>query len=259
MQALNLAGINTNTVAITDYKMVASKVARVVIAFTGKQTAESITATLSEQLKHLAIPVEHSFRVIKDKVAVGYVRANTEVRAVEDEKQLRAGYKTMAKNILMDNKDKTLWDVKEGAAGKFLARHGNEDLSELVESAVTHRQDIPRLSQLASVTAAPRELVAFVSASGDMDYGFCMAAKPGKLKVFSSATCTEVIVPVEAVATVLPKGAAKIPLSVHKRIVAAGISREDANQEKEYYTRLFSYAPEYLSEVKEMVDSTAMM
>jgi hypothetical protein len=256
---MNLSGINTNTVSITDFKIVATKVARVVIAFTGRMTPESITASLGEQLQHLAIPVEKSFRIIKDNVAVGFVRANVEVRAVADEKELRAGYKTMAKNILMDNKDKTLWDVKEGAAGKFLARHGNEDLSELVEAATTHRTGIPRLNQLATATAAPRELVAFVSTAGDMDYGFCLAAKADKLKVFSSTSCTEVIVPVEAVATVLPKGAAKIPLSVHKRITEAGISREDAKQEKEYYTRLFSYAPEYLADIKEMVDSTAVM
>lgn len=256
---INTAGINLNTVSITDYKILANKLARVVIAFTGKHDRESITEAVASQLKHMAVPVENSFRLIKDSVAVGYVRANTEVRAIDDKNELRANYKVMASNILMDNKDKTLWEVKKGAGGTFLARHGNEDLSELIDAAVNRRSDVPRLNQLATASVAPREFVAFASASGDMDYGFCVAASKtsDKIKVISVTTCAPVVVPTDAVASVIPVGGAKIPLSVHQRITAAGISREDANQEKEYYTRLYSYDPDYLAEVIRQIDGTA--
>lgn len=262
---LNTAGINTNTVSITDYKIVAAKLARVIVAFTGDHTRDTIAEAIADQTKHMAAVVESSFRIIKDNVAVGFLRANTEVRVVNDVKELRASYKTMVKttasNILMDNKDRTLWELKEGAGGKFLARHGNEDLSELIGAAVNHRNGVPKLHQLAMASVAKREFVAFASASGDMDYGFCVASSEAKqaLKVVSATTGTAVVIPNDAVVSVIPVGGAKIPLSAHKRILEAGISREDAKQEVEYYTRLYSYAPDYLAEVIRQVEGTATM
>lgn len=261
MLELNAKGIDVNTVSITDYKLVAARLARVVIAFTGKHTKESITAALTSQLKFHAAPVENSFRIIKDNVAVGFVRANTEVRAIEDKAELRANYKVMASNILMDNADRTLWEVKEGAAGKFLARHGNEDLSELVGAATNHRTGVPRLNQLAMASVAPREFVAFASASGDMDYGFCVSSnnEVGVVRVVSTTTSRPINIPSECIASVIPVGGAKIPLSTHKRIMAAGISREDAKQEAEYYSRLYAYDPAYRDEVIRQVNDTAAM
>ncbi len=231
------------------------------MAFTGHHDRQSLNDAITAKLKYLATPVENSFRIIKAGVAVGYVRASTEVRVVEDAKELRASYKVMASNILMDNADRTLWELKEGAAGKFLARHGNEDLSELVESACMYRSEVPRISQLAQASVAHREFVAFASASGDMDYGFCVStnAKAGSIKVVSSTSGLPVVIPESVVASVIPVGAAKIPLSAHKRIVEAGISRDDAKQEIEYYKRLYSYAPDYLSEVIKQIEGTAAM
>jgi hypothetical protein len=257
----NLNGLTTNTVSITDYKVIAPKLARVVAAFTGKHTRDTLTESITAQLKHLATPVENSFRLIKDSVAVGFIRANTEVRVLEDKNELRTKYKTMASNIMMDNKDKTLWEVKEGAGGKFLARHGTEDLSELVESAVYRRHDVPRLANLATASAAPKEFVAFASHSGDMDYGFCVAANAQRqaIKVVSTNTNSVVTIPCDAVATVLPVGAFKIPLSAHKRITAAGISREGHDNLIEYYTRLYSYNREYLDLYIEQINTLAVV
>lgn len=256
---INATGINTSTVAITDYKLVASKLARVVIAFTGRHTRESLTEAVASQLKHLAAPVENSFRIIKDNVAVGFVRASTEVRVIEDATELRAGYKVMASNILMDNADRTLWEVKEGAAGKFLARHGNEDLSELVGAAVHRRPDVPRLNQLAQASAAPKEFVAFASASGDMDYGFCLqaSAESGVIRVMSVASGKPINIPSDVVASVIPVGGARIPRATHERITASGISRDAVNQQVAYYEKLYAYDPAYLAEVIRQVEGTA--
>lgn len=260
---INASGINTNTVAITDFKLVASKVARVILSFTGDPTREEITANLCKQMKHLAAPVENSFRIIKAGVAIGYVRANTPVRNIESEKELTAGYKVMASNILMDKEDASLWEVRKGAGGTFLARHGTEDLSELISASLNPRTGIPRLNHIAQASVAKREFVAFASASGDMDYGFCVAANSakGKVKVVSIATREAIVIPHEAIASVIPVGpqGLRIPRETHNKIMASGIDRSSADQEIAYYKRLYGYDQAYLDDVIDQIEGTAAM
>jgi hypothetical protein len=262
---INTKGINVCTASITDFDIISRGLARVVVAFTGHQTKAELAESLAKQMKYMAAPVENSFRMLKAGVAIGYVRANQELRPV-DEKELRASYKVMSSNgqtnILMSNEDSTLWEVKKGASGMFLARKGQEDLGELVNAAVNRRMDVPRLSQVVSANvAAPREFVAFASESGDMDYGFCVkASKEGtKLKVVSSTTGRAEVIRATQVASVLPANAVAIPREAHKRVLASGISRDDVNQQIEYYSRLYSYAPEYLNEIKRQVEDTAAL
>lgn len=256
---INTKGISTVTASITDYEMINSKLARVIVAFTGNPSKENLIETLAKQMQYLAAPVENSFRFLKDNVAVGYVRANQELRPTT-EQEVRAGYKVMAKNILMSNDDRTLWEVRNGAGGMFLARQGQEDLSELVSASTNRRQDIPRLHQVVSAhVARPHEFVAFAADSGDMDYGFCTAAsKDGsKLKVVSRTTGREEVVASKQVASVLPLSALDIPKEAHARVLASGISREDVTQSKEYWSRLYQYAPSYMSDVIQQVEDTA--
>ncbi len=253
--------LNTVTASITDYQMISKGLARVIVAFTGKPTKEELTEMLASQFKYAAAPVTNSFRMLKDKVAIGYIKANNELRPVED-KEIRASYKVIAKNILMSNEDRTLWEVKTGASGMFLARQGQEDLSELVNASVNRRPDVPKLRQVVSANvAAPREFVAYATAEGDMDYGFCVkASKDGsKLKIVSRTSGKAEVIEATQVASVLPKSALSIPKEAHQRILASGISREDKDQQIEYYTRLYSYAPSYLADVIEQVENTAAM
>ena len=258
---INTQGINVCTASITDYEMISSKLARVIVAYTGKQTKADVVETLAKQMKYMATPVENSFRMLKANVMVGYVRANQELRPT-DEKEIRASYKVVANNILMSNDDRTLWEVKKGASGMFLARQGQEDLSELVNATVNRRQDVPKIHQItASHVAASREFVAYASDSGDMDYGFCVkASKDGtKLQIVSSTTGRAEVIKATQVASVLPANAVAIPRDAHQKVLASGISRDDVNQQIEYYSRLYGYAPQYLAEIKKMVEETAAM
>lgn len=258
---INTQGISTVTASITDYELITAKLARVVVAFTGRQSKEQITESLAKQMSYMGTPVENSFRMLKAGVAVGYVRANQELRPTT-EQELRAGYQVMASNILMSNEDRTLWEVKTGASGTFLARQGQEDLSELVEACVNRRSDVPRLSQVVSANvAAPREFVAYAAESGDMDYGFAIkASKDGsKLKVVSSTTGRVETIRSTQVASALPRDAVAIPRSTHNKIVASGIDRDDVNQQVEYYNRLYGYNPTYLAEVIRQVEDTAAL
>lgn len=256
--------LSTQTLNITDFKLVKASAAKnesrvfakVVIAFTGKHTKETIQEAISAKLKRLAAPVENSFRIVKAGVAVGFVRANREIRVPESEKELRANYRVLGSNIVMDNEDKTLWAVKKGASGTYLTRHGSDDLGELISAAQYPRPDVPHLGQISLSAGAKNEFAAFVSPSGDMDYGFVTAANPtgSKVKVVSYRTKQEQIVPAE-LCTAFYKVA--IPKSAHQQIVKAGISPKDKADAVKYWTELYQSTPAYMDMViKQVEDDT---
>ncbi|QRE00281.1 hypothetical protein [Burkholderia phage BCSR5] len=253
--------LSTKTLSITDFKMVKASaspretktLAKVIIAFTGRMTKDEIQEAITAKLNRLAAPVENSFRIIKAGVAVGFVRANKEIRVPESKEQLRANYRVMSSNILMDNNDKTLWAVKQGAGGTYLTRHGEDDLSELVNASVYRRNDVPGLSQVAMAGAARGELAAFVDATGDMDYGFVTATSKdkSKVKVVSARTRTETIVPVELCASFYQVA---VPAAAHKHCLKAGLTPEQKQGQIKYYQELFKYAPEYLRMIEKQIN-----
>jgi hypothetical protein len=239
-----------DTVAVTDFKMQSKTLAKVMICFTGKQTKDQIRAALTEKFDGLAAPVDDSFRIVKAGVAVGFVRANKEVRVVND-KELRASYKVMSSNIMMDDSDKSLWEIKEGKAGKFLARHGNEDLSELVSANVNRRQDIPALRHLQIAKAAPGEFLSYVSKTGDLDHGFVVAASDKQVKVVSCTSKMPEVVAYDVVTAISPVPVHK---AFAKKMVEAGISREDKAQAIAYWQEYYKYAPQYMEETIQQVN-----
>jgi hypothetical protein len=243
--------MDTNTISITDYEMKTPTIAKVVISFTGQFNKEKVRASLLKMLDNRAAPVDNSFRQIKAGVAVGFLRANREVRVV-DPKELRASYRVMgSSNIMMSEVDNSLWEVKTGKGGTFLARHGQEDLSDLVESSTQRRSDIPRIAQLSMARAVPGEFVAFTSKSGDMDYGFAVAANAEKVQVVSSTTSMAAVATYEMVSFI---GRPPIPKSFAQEMQKAGISREDKTQAIEYWKKLYAYNPEYLRMVIDQVN-----
>lgn len=242
------------TIAITDFEMKSETLAKVIVSFTGRFNKDSIRASLLSKLNGLAAPVENSFRMIKAHsaggVAVGFLRANKEVRVVEDN-ELRASYRVMSSNIMMDNKDKSLWTVKEGRSGKYLARHGNEDLSELVNASVNRRSDVPGLRHLSMAKASAGEFVAFIDKTGDMDYGFAVRANADKVQILSHTTHTPTIVGYDMVASICH---VPVPKEFARQMTKAGISRADKDQANEYWRKLYSYDPAYMQEVVDQVN-----
>jgi hypothetical protein len=244
-----------NTVAITDYKIdpATPNLAQVVISYTGKFDKETLRASLREKFDNRVTPVEDSFHEIKAGAAVGFLRANREVR-MPDQQELRASYRKVgASNIMMSDADNSLWEVKEGKSGKYLARTGQEDLSELVQASVNRRTDIPGLRHLATASVANNEFVSFVSKSGDLDHGFVMATNKEntKIKLVSFATRTDTIVALENVTAI---SRVPLPQSFVQQMATAGISREEKSQASEYWKKLYDYAPNYLSDVLDQVD-----
>jgi hypothetical protein len=244
----------SNTVTIADYEMLTPTLAKVVISYTGKYNKESIRASLRAKLDKRAVPVEDSFRQVKAGVAVGFLRANTEVRVL-DTKELRANYRVVgSSNIMMNEADNSLWEVKTGKGGTYLARHGNEDLSELIHASVQPRATGTRLFHISMASAAKGEFAAFVSKSGDMDYGFVVASNDKKMQVVSQASHTSVVVD-QTMVTSLSR--APIPKSFAVKMATAGISREDKSQAIEFWKQLYAYNPAYLKMVIDQVNEDA--
>ena len=212
-----------------------------------------------------ARPVKDSFRWLdaSKNYAVGFVVPNREVKSVEGREV--SGFREIAANIYMDEKDSTLWDMKDGHSGKYLARQGVDDLAHLLEHArVSPRGSTPRMYsiQQASVTAAADDgsvsYVAFVHAApygAEVDYGVCVGhTDSGEAIVVASSSRQTVVVPNDVVVTVASLETKNIP-SIRSKVRAANAMTPKLTPE-EYWKLQYSYNPEYmelvLKQVREM-------
>jgi hypothetical protein len=264
-------------VAISDYQMLKDNLARVIINCSSFMDKESITAKLVARLAGKAQPILSSFQWLnREKTqAVGYVTAFREVKTVES--TTMAGFRCVeqASNLYMDESDKSLWEMKEGASGQFLARRGVDDLSSLIEQCrVAPRAGQPRCSMLqASVTASTaqqvaREMVGYCWASkfqAGTDYGFVLSSEEnGDLNVLSVGSDKVEVVPQSQVfATVdisdMPKPTKAQAAAwdrTHGKETAA--ERTDSKLSIEDYYRLaYAYNPEYVQKIMLQIQDIA--
>lgn len=254
-----LKGIKTDTVSISDYSMVTAKVARVIISFTGEPTKQSITDTLVRKFKGLAAPIESSFRLLDKSTAVGFVRANREVR-LADEKQIRASYKVLSKNILVSNEDESMWEVKKGAGSLYLARHGQEDLSDVIQSALTANTNAPRFGMVASVMPNKNDVVAYVTENGDVDYGFATKIGIKRIALVSHVTKRPVLVPSNRI---IASYEVDVDKNVDKQIRRNLITAENMEDVKptmeDYYRQLYGYDTDYMNQVIEQIEQLSFV
>lgn len=253
--------METKTLSITDYEVVSPTIARVVVATTGHPTKNQMAEMIQAKFDNRVSPIENSFQVVTSgsqrDVAVGFVRTNREIRPVE-EQEIRASYRVISSNIMMDNRDRSLWEIREGATGKFLARHSNEDLSELVEASVDRQPYTPNLRHVSMASAVKSEFASYVSKSGDVDHGFVLATSKNQdqVQILSMTTHMAEVVDMKLV-TALSR--VPVPKSFHKQMIKANISAADKAQAKEYWTKLYSYDPDYLAQVKQQVEETTFL
>jgi len=245
-----MSDFQTNTVAITDYRVKTPTLAKVILSYTGKFGRDFMHDEVARIFDNQVSLVKSSVKKIKEGVAVGFVKANRAIRVVT-EKELKASYRVMGSNMLMDDADKSLWEVRQGAGGnKFLARHGQEDLTALVQASRLARPDVPRLSQLTIAKAGRNELVAFVDAEGDVDHGFTVASSDDKVKVVSFARKAVATVDYDNVVSITP---VQIDAGVHAAVMAS-LTPEEKKVANAYWTRLYSYDPEYMRETIRQVN-----
>jgi hypothetical protein len=252
---LEINSLKASTVNIIDYRLKSETLAKVLISFTGEHTGESLTESLCNKLKNGARPVQSSFKIVKPGLAVGFLRSNRAVIALPTRTELGARYRVMSSNIYLDSTDKSLWEVKNGSAGKYLARHGQEDLTALVEATVQRRTDLPGLRHVTMAKAAKNEMVAFVTDDGSMDYGIALQGSDDSVRVMSVARHIPVTASYDQVVSM---SAIRVPASVDKEIRAA-LTPEEKKTEADYWRKLYSYSPDYVAQIIEQVNQGTVL
>lgn len=251
--------MNTNTINLNDYEIIGSsgELARVVLSYSGNMKGENLIHAVAKMFDGLAMPIRKSFKQLASNSVIGFIAANREAKPY-DEKTDSGQYRAIASNLLMDKDDKSTWELKEGAAGKYLCRHGMEDLSELAHDTVNSLPGVPKLHQVASAAVATREFVAFVNPEdNDMDYGYVVAKADdsAKLTVVSSQSKELVTIDDKLVVHAVNLMGSDNQETGYPEL-AANINDQDAVAE--YYKKLFSYAPDYAQKLIDLVGDEAV-
>lgn len=156
---------STAAVAITSYQPINPTLARVVVTHANLERVgkTEIRQAIASALGNKARPVEHSFRSVATAgvaSAVGFIKLNHESQPY-DEKRV-SKMRVLSKNMLMDEQDDSLWNIRTTADGqRLLCRQVKEDVSELLVTASVHVHRAPAIESIASV-AFVHDLISFV-------------------------------------------------------------------------------------------------
>ena len=267
-----------------EFQLVSGTLARITASVSAPCSQSNLLGYISAAFKGKVTPVRGSFTWMDNtkKGITGYVYAPTPVMHVEGGK-VGAGFRQTAANMYMDESDKALWQMKEGAGGKYLVRQGVDDLAAMIEQARSSpRGSAPRMSQVqqASVVASTgsnQQFVSFVSEgrrTSEMDYGVVLGAAEGKMiNVLSHLTREVTMVPkINIVASfdIDMQLAPKVPkerVEVLKKELAAkaavgnthvqrasGDALAPSISQADYWRLVYAYSPEYVEEIIKTID-----
>lgn len=251
-----MLAINTFSLAVQDYQVMSPTLARVVLSYSGTPPSkDEVRTSIAKMFNGMASAVTSSFTALDPtgavKAVVGFVKANRQVRELSDMDPART--KVMSSNLLMDTEDKSLWEIKAGASGQYVVKQGQEDLSELVHLAHTRRSGIPSLTEIASVTGDKDEFVAYVDkTTEEVHTGFVIASTDDKMTVVAFESNEEV--EIESAQLVQAR---YLDADDRKNLSKSPMAAEVANDRKamvEYYKQAYSYSPEYIQAIIDMID-----
>lgn len=175
VSALEAKGVKVS-VAITDFQPINKTLARVIVttAAADSVTKYDLRQAIGAATQGNAFPIESSFHRVDSNgmpALVGFVRANTTAKPYLQTEVSKM--RVMAKNMLMDASDDSLWAVKTTASGdRMLVRQSQDDLSPLLASVKKSIPRAPRIGQLATV-ANLGDAVAYVDTRSErVRYGF---------------------------------------------------------------------------------------
>ena len=265
--------LNSNILAgvmpasVTEYSMVNDRVARVIVSTVSNPNTRSLQAALESNLGESVSPVRGSFRWLNSEKSalIGFVALATPQRLLEKDDPVQAGYRLVARNMYMSQEDQSVWEMKKASAGTYMVRQGQDDLTELLETArVSPRGGVPRMASVVSASAQPTELVAFVNSRGlsapSVDYGFAVTRNDGSIDVVTASYDKPIHVRANEIVASYTLDANEVHRNLtqgmERRSIKAGA---DKSASVEYYKKLYSYAPEYLKKVLDEVDEMAAM
>lgn len=261
-----LAGISP--VSISEYRIINDRVAQVVVSTMNRMNSDHLEASLKERLGSAVSPIRGSFRWLNDEKTHmhGFVARVNACVMLDGKDPAKEGFRLVASNMYLSEADQSTWEMKPGAAGQYMVRHGDDDLTELLEASRSGvRNTAPRMSTIASAAVQPTEMVAFVNSMGSavpsMDYGFCVAVQNDQLRVVTSGYDNPITVRANEVVSVHTLDAKEI-----QSIYASGATKNkvqasgyDKAGSAAYYKKLYSYGPEYLKLVLKEIDEMAAL
>lgn len=225
-----------SSATIHEYRMINPSLAKVTCSIVKGATKDKIAASITAALGGAGMAVPGSFRSLNETTAVGFVAASRETRVIDSVSEIAKNYRVLSSNLYLDNSDKSLWELKEGASGKYLARNGVDNLESLVQaSRVSPTGSIPRLNRVITAAVEKHEIVAFVAQTKwttDVNYGFCTAAKDGNLSVITD----DGMVTVSSEAIV---ASYELPMPKGKKASKASVFNEPVANMAEYYKLLY--------------------
>lgn len=258
LQALARAHSNV-AVSVHDHENLSPVVAKVIVSVsTDRCTKQEVANAVTVALGGNAAPVLDSFRLIPGAgclALAGFVVKQPEVVYEDDERFKRM--RPVTAGIMLDSQDQSMWDVRQDGGKTLLVRAGDEDLSCLLETASVRNVQAPRMASLAT-DVQPGEFASFVDVnSGELRHGFVLAAAGGQVELATDdsevpvVTCTKSLVEIAS----LNGGELEVAASV-------GLDSKDFDSRSkasmlEFYKQLYGYAPGYVDEIKQQIESHA--
>lgn len=249
-------------VTVTEYDLYSPSVARVICTVVGDMDRLTMSDRLAAVFGGRAAPIRSSFRWLeKNRSALGFVRITQPVRAYS-KTEIESKYTRINANLFMDPSDESIWEVKPGSGGSYLARKGEDNLAELIEAnRVSPRGSTPRMHSILSAVAKKSNLVAYVEEeAASVDYGFCIHALSGRdrYSILSSTTHKPVEITADGVVGVYE---VEIPAAVQANVRATSkaIASFDPKDPIEYYKQLYFYAPDYLEKLIVEIEQQAAL
>lgn len=268
MLNLSLAAIANEAapISITEHaKVPGTNLSRVVIVCSPSTGRDALASGIQRVLANKGAPVLASFRWISDSAMTGFVAPSSEV--IEADTKVLASFRLVSKanNLYMRPDEDGLWELKNGAGGKYLSKTAPDDLEDIIESVRASRAGAPRLSQIKLNASADsslgHKLVAFVHNSDNMsrpctDYGFCVGLKANKYLIQTPDT----IVPVSSQQIIAHYEVDQTEIAeIVARANRLTASLPDKQTVVDYYKKLYSYDPDYLSKVIKTIEEQAAL
>lgn len=149
---------------VHEYEVLADgKAARIIVGLSSNNSdKKTVQAAINKALKGSARLVEGSFRQLSGvrsshPLLTGFVLPN---RVVEPYTTSRIeNMRVLSSNILMDETDQTLWNIKESGGQQFLCRDQDENLSELLSSVRERKVGVPMIQTLSRTTELSKVFV----------------------------------------------------------------------------------------------------
>jgi hypothetical protein len=252
---------NSINASIVDYRMLTPQLAKVVVSFVVGSSVSKIQLqhALAKTLRDKGLAIESSFRIASTThgvtAVVGFVRAGSTIREYKPE---TSGFKVMASNLLMDESDTSLWQINDAPDGtRYLARHGTEDLSQLVHLAKVTSNTLPKLKMLSTVDVSVGDFVAYVNRSSlEVNHGYAICANADSVSILPVDGENETLDTIS-----LDDVVESVDLEGEDVTTAAmqTAALQDPEKLKEYYSQVYSGQPEYYAKLCRIIDEAAAL